>query len=392
MRLLAVIACAGLSTVQAASTVTVRPGDTLFRLATRHHLSVTRLKTLNHLHSDTIRVGQRLTVAAPLAAHKAAATPPARRTREIRLVYRYVTVLSGQTIGTLARTYHTTPAVLARLNGQRRPVAWPGMRLLVPSHVAVPIPPTARRPAATLVRTTVLGIPVKLVRVDLRHRDVLVSVVLPGAGRSATVAQLARRSGARALINGSYFHPQTFAPAGDLVVGGRMVSWGRIPAALAITPDNRASIQHSGATLVSGRSVRAASAVLAAGQLRRLNAAWPGMETVVASGPSIVRAGRLNLSFADVFQEAGGIFRRSERSAVGLIGERDLIFVTTSRQLTASEMGKLMLRLGSRDALLLDGGSSSALAWNGQPQMGQNRKVAYGIGVFVNYTGRRYAR
>lgn len=45
-----------------------------------------------------------------------------------------------------------------------------------------------------------------------------------------------------------------------------------------------------------------------------------------------------------------------------------------------------------RDALLLDGGSSTGLAWNGKPVLDSVRKVSYGIGVFTEYTGRRYIR
>jgi len=55
-------------------------------------------------------------------------------------------------------------------------------------------------------------------------------------------------------------------------------------------------------------------------------------------------------------------------------------------------MGKVMARLGVRDALLLDGGSSAGLAWNGRAVLDSVRSVAYGIGVFTGYQGRRYSR
>ncbi|WP_394649991.1 phosphodiester glycosidase family protein, partial [uncultured Deinococcus sp.] len=61
-------------------------------------------------------------------------------------------------------------------------------------------------------------------------------------------------------------------------------------------------------------------------------------------------------------------------------------------RLTTVEMGKVMAKLGARDALLLDGGSSAGLAWNGAAVLDSVRKVSYGIGVFADYTGRRYAR
>ncbi|MFD1730836.1 phosphodiester glycosidase family protein [Deinococcus malanensis] len=216
-------------------------------------------------------------------------------------------------------------------------------------------------------------------RVDLRHRDVLVAPVLPHAGLvfglGARVGQLAQRSGARALINGSYFHPQTFAPAGDIVMQGRMLTWGRIPMALAITPDNRATIRASTTPLLR----------------RPLDTTWRGMETVIATGPRIVTGGRVHTNYSQAFRDPA-LFGRAARSAVGLSSNRDLVMVSTRARLTTTEMGKVMTRLGVREALLLDGGSSAGLAWNGRAVLDSVRKVSYGIGVFTGYTGRRYAR
>ena len=41
---------------------TVRRGDTLYKVATKHGISVAKLKKLNGLKSDNIRVGQKLKV------------------------------------------------------------------------------------------------------------------------------------------------------------------------------------------------------------------------------------------------------------------------------------------------------------------------------------------
>ncbi len=40
--------------------VTVKPGDTLSRIAKRYHVSVAKLKRLNHLKSNTLFAGQKL--------------------------------------------------------------------------------------------------------------------------------------------------------------------------------------------------------------------------------------------------------------------------------------------------------------------------------------------
>lgn len=359
---------------------TVKSGDFLSKIAARYGVSVGSLQALNGLRGSVITPGQRLRLPTRgTGIGSVSATRPAPRpTTEIRIVYTYVRVGLRDTADSLAARYRTTrPALmkLNRLNANTR--LMPGQKLLVPQRVPVPIPPAARGAAVTFKRFSPLNIPVQVFRVDLRHRDVLVAPVLPraGLGYGARVGTLAQQSGARAVINGSYFHPQTFAPAGDLVMQGRLLTWGRIPAALAITPDNRAAF-----------------AVTTTGLLGRpLDSTWNGMETVIATGPRILLGGRVQTRYNVAFRDPA-LFGRAARSAVGLSSNRDLVFVSTHSRLTTTEMGKVMARLGVRDALLLDGGSSTGVAWNGAAIIDSTRKVSYGIGVFTDYTGRRYAR
>lgn len=354
----------------------VRPGDTLGQIARRAGVSVAALRAANGLSGSLIRPGQRLRLPP-----RGTVVAPVRPTTEVRVIYSYVRVRPRETLATLARTYHTTPDHLARLNGLSRAgrQLYPGQRLLVPRRVPVPIPPRPVSAPLSFKQLKALNIPVQVLRVDLRHRNVLVAPVLPRAGLGtaggARVSTLARTSGAQAVVNGSYFHPRSYAPAGDLVAQGRLLAWGRIPVALAITPDNRAAIMTSTTPLLG----------------RPLEVSWRGMETVIATGPRILNGGTVVRQYASVFRDPA-LFGRAARSAVGLKSNRDLVFVTTHAKLTTTEMGKVMARLGVRDALLLDGGSSAGLAWNGQAVLDSVRKVAYGIGVFTGYTGRRYAR
>ncbi|CAM3873889.1 LysM peptidoglycan-binding domain-containing protein [Deinococcus frigens] len=418
----------------ASSTVTVRSGDTLFKIATRAGLSVAQLKAANGLRGDTIRPGQVLrlgkvaaspaaparapaevthtvqrgdflskiaarygvSVGALQAANKLSGTlitpgqrlriparsaaPAPRPTTEVRTLFTYVYMKRTETPAVIARRYRISVDKLRRLNnlGSYRYIV-PGIKLLVPSHVPVPIPPRPLGRAASYKQLRPLDISVQIVNVDLRHRNVLVAPVLPGGGLNfgsgARVGQLARISDAQAIINGSYFHPHSFAPAGDIVTQGRMLTWGRIPQALAITPDNRAAIRPS-----------------TTGLLRLpLDSAWQGMETVIATGPRILAGGRVQRQYSNAFRDPA-LFGRAARSAIGLISNRDLVMVSTRSRLTTTEMAKVLSRLGIQDALLLDGGSSTGLAWNGKPVLDSVRKVSYGIGVFTGYTGRRYIR
>lgn len=363
-------------------TYVVVRGDTLAKIGVKVGLRVEQLQRLNGLKGTTIHVGQvlKLRGPAPAAATPARAVPSLPPGTEARLIHRYVRVGLRDSARTLAQTYGVTPEQLRQLNGLRSTGhILPGMRVLVPQRVAVPIPPRPVSAPVTLRQATLLGIAVQVVRVDLRWRNVLVTPVLPGAGlkggSGATVSALAARSGARAVVNGSYFHPGTYAPAGDIVMHGRLLTWGRIPSALAITPDNRAEIRQGGTGLLG----------------RVLDTSWSGMETVIATGPQIVRGGVVQNRYSSVFRDPA-VFGQAARSAIGLAGPRDLLLVTTHAKLSVGQMGQVMQALGARDALLLDGGSSAGLAWNGAAVLNSVRKVSYGIGVFTDYAGKRYSR
>ncbi len=347
-------------------TVTVKRGDTLSSVARAHGTTVRHLKRLNNVKADQLLVGQQLRLN-PLPAPKLEPAKPRAYTRPppIAAPAASVTVKAGDTLSKLARQHGTSVARLRQLNGLRSSTILVGQRLLVG---AAP----ARGDSVRLLSAKVLGVPVKVIEVDLRDPNVLVTPLLPvhGLGSGEGFDAMARRSGATAVINGSYFHPRSYAPAGDLVVHGNFVSLGRVPTAVTITPDNLAAI----------RPVN----------LFR-TAAWRGFETVVASGPYILRAGAVQRGADSAYQD-GALFRRAARSAVGLKGGRHLIFMSTRAPLTTLEAAKLMRALGAQDAVLLDGGSSTGLAWQGRTLIRPARKIAYGIAIYADYKGTRYTR
>ncbi|WP_052351596.1 phosphodiester glycosidase family protein [Deinococcus pimensis] len=332
--------------------VTVKKGETLYRIATRHHLSVERLRQLNGLRGNRILVGQKLRVA---PAKPAVAKAPARKVAvkapvqpAARGAVRHAPVKKSAARPTVKRPVHITRA--RGVTGPARPAG----------------------SSVRLVRGRVLGVPVAIVNVDLRDRRVLVTPILPRAGLG-TGGELhaMSRTGAVAVINGGFFHPRTFIPAGDLVVRGRYIARGRINTAVAITPDNRVVVGPTGSVRASG---------------------WRGYETVIATGPHVVRAGRLVVTpRAEGYTDAA-LWGRAARSAIGITSSQRLFFLSTSRKLSLSELARVMQRAGARDAILLDGGTSTGLLWKGHAVVPAGRKVAYGIGVYVNYRGARFQR
>lgn len=120
---------------------TVQPGDTLFLLAGKHGMSLSRLMAINGLSSEEwLQMGQELLVPhtlapAPLSAHAVSALqPPApfAETGQVRPAFH--TVQEGELLEDIAAWYGVNPAALARLNGMPNgSVPEPGQALRVPS-------------------------------------------------------------------------------------------------------------------------------------------------------------------------------------------------------------------------------------------------------------------
>jgi len=103
-----------------AATYTVRRGDTLGSIASRHGTTVDRLRSANNLRGTTIHPGQELRV--PGAA-TAAATSSGPTTYTVR---------SGDTLGGIAHRHGVTPDLLRSANGIRGNLIHPGQRLTIP--------------------------------------------------------------------------------------------------------------------------------------------------------------------------------------------------------------------------------------------------------------------
>lgn len=94
----------------------VRKGEYLSKIAKRYAMGLSRLKSLNHLSSNMLSVGQRLKV-------------------EMRVpVYKTHTVRRGEYLSKLAKRYKTTVTTLKKLNSLRTTTLEIGQKLQVPNN------------------------------------------------------------------------------------------------------------------------------------------------------------------------------------------------------------------------------------------------------------------
>lgn len=109
----------------------VQRGDTLYSIARRYDTTVAALKQVNNLVSDSIYVGQRLTISV--------ATDPSMP------MITHV-VARGETLFSIARRYNVTVAAIQASNGLVGTTIYVGQQLLIPQSLGYPTEPGSGSP------------------------------------------------------------------------------------------------------------------------------------------------------------------------------------------------------------------------------------------------------
>lgn len=100
----------------AATTYTVKPGDSLYKIGQAQHVSIASLKTTNHLTSNMIYPGEALKFPATQVSSKSAT---------------YI-VKSGDSLYKISRAHHVSVSELKALNGLSGTTIYPGQTLNLP--------------------------------------------------------------------------------------------------------------------------------------------------------------------------------------------------------------------------------------------------------------------
>lgn len=191
------------------------------------------------------------------------------------------------------------------------------------------------------------GHPVDVVRIDLKDPRVTVTPVMakdfPAAPES--FEKMIEREDPVAAINGNFFCKRTYQPVGDVVIEGELVHFGGLGTAMGITQDNSVEF-------------------IQVEKYRHMN--WKRYRSVISCGPRLVEEGRVVLNARAQGFKDPNLFVPRNRSAVGVTWDRNLLFVTVNSGIMFDELADIMKELGCKDAMNLDGGSSSGLYYRGQ--------------------------
>jgi hypothetical protein len=218
-------------------------------------------------------------------------------------------------------------------------------KLLLPVLLGLASSGSYSSPSIAYERVTFRRWVAHTVTVNLADPEVKVSVALPcrGRGYSESFKSMVKRTRPSAAITGTFFDTRTLIPTGDIALFGTLVHSGCIGSALCICADNKADIVPLG----TGRKTR-----------------WTGYETVLCAGPTLVANGKVGIGLKhEGFR--GSLMGGSRRTAVGITKSGKLLLVCVNRPISLYDLAKLMIKLNVRRAVCLDGGSSSALYFQG---------------------------
>ncbi len=213
-----------------------------------------------------------------------------------------------------------------------------GILLLLASHGAF-----GQSASVTYTISTVNKTRVHVIWVNLNDQRLMVQPVLAWdrVGQRQSFVSFLSVYQPMAQITGSYFSLRTSRPIGDVMIGGRLRWRGPVGTALAIRPDNRAEMIN-----------------IPYGWLY----SWPGYEHVIKGGVRLVKDGKYALSPREQGFRDPGLFRRATRTAVGIDRRNRLLMVAVGKPILLSDLAGIMKGLGCRDAMSLDGGTSTGLA------------------------------
>lgn len=213
-------------------------------------------------------------------------------------------------------------------------------------------------------KLTIQGTGVHLVSVDLNSSAVEVRPVLSPAGNTTSLeALLDQGRQPVAAITGTFFCPVQAVTVGNVVSDGRLMTEGSVGSVLRIGDDGSVRVDSLQGKL--GRHVD-----------------WSGTKFAISAGPTLLVDGQKAIAPASEGFTDPGLYGYRMRAAMGVTAENTLLLLTTLRPVSLHELASIFQELGAVEAVNLDGGSSTALAYNGAIKSRPSRRLTNLIAVY----------
>lgn len=220
----------------------------------------------------------------------------------------------------------------------------------------------ARAEPISCVEAVISGVPVTLIRVDLRAPGIYVTPALaPGYQEVAenyttiSLQEMLTLYEPAAAINGPFFDVRSGRVVCALARDGALISEGELGSSLVM--DKEGSLHMH----------------LTAG-MRARKMVWSRASWGLSCGPTLVYEGKKFFSPRLEGFTSSSLYRPARRSALGVTRRGELLMVTTGST-SLEKLAGIMLELGAWHAINLDGGSSCAMAYGGSILTPPSRKL-----------------
>lgn len=223
---------------------------------------------------------------------------------------------------------------------------------------------------------------IDLVTVDLNSPDIELRPLLAPAGETLPATTLLAQGGRPlAAITGTFFDTISGIVVGNVVSEGRLLTEGSVGSVLKINDVGHACIASLQGKL--GRHID-----------------WSGTQFAISAGPTLLIGGQQAIAPASEGFRDPGLYGYRLRAAMGVTPDNKLLLLTTRRAISLHELASIFQQLGAIDAVNLDGGSSSMLAYEGRLITAPYRRLTNLIGVYQRGTapsqstnlGEQYAK
>lgn len=223
----------------------------------------------------------------------------------------------------------------------------------------------------TYSKRLIRGVPVHIVTANLNSPDVKVSPAIAkhGIGTSEGYGSMLTRLQPSASITGTYFCVRSLIPVGHIIVENQFINRGSVGTGVCITPANTVEfipMKYAAKT------------------------DWTSYTYAIRTGPRLVNSGVVSVSpRAEGFRDVS-IYRKAQRSALGVTGNNKLLLITVNKPIYLSKLAHILKDLGAVDAVNLDGGSSTALSYHNRVLSHPGRRLTNLLVVYDSPA--KYAR